>query len=129
MIDMARILVIDDDEMLRRAVRVVLELAGYNVIEAADGEAGLRLHREQGAEVVLVDIFMPQRDGLEFIRQLRAEVPQARVIAMSGGGQIGRIDMLRAAAIFGASRTLRKPFEPRELLGAIGELLGERAPS
>jgi DNA-binding response OmpR family regulator len=124
----ARILVIDDDGLLRGALRVALEAAGHEVREAADGDAGLRLQREQGAELVLVDIFMPGRDGLEVIRALRAERPQAKIVAMSGGGQTGQIEVLSAAAAFGASRTLLKPFEPRVLLKAIRELLGEPAP-
>jgi CheY-like chemotaxis protein len=125
MFRMARILVVDDDAVLRKMVRVVLEVAGYDVIEAGDGAAGLRLQREQGADLVLVDIFMPEVDGLEFIRTLRAGLPHARIIAMSGGGPVGGTDMLTAAAAFGASRTLRKPFEPRHLLTAIREVLGE----
>ena len=123
---MARVLVIDDDELLRRAVRAVLEVAGYDVIEAADGADGLRVQRDQGADLVLVDIFMPEVDGLEFIRRLRAELPQAKIVAMSGGGRIGHADVLRMAAALGASRTLRKPFKPRDLLTAIRDLLGER---
>src|SRR2546425_689679 len=124
----ARILVMDDDALLRGALRVVLEAAGYEVIEAADGDAGLRLQREQGADLVLVDIFMPERDGLEVIRALRAEFPQPKIVAVSGGGRTGQIEVLRAAAALGAARTLLKPFQPRDLLKAIRELLGERAP-
>ena len=123
----ARILVMDDDALLRSALRVALEAAGYEVLEAGDGDAGLRLQREQGADLVLVDIFMPQRDGLEVIRALRAEAPQTKIVAMSGGGQTGQIEVLRAAAAFGAARILLKPFEPRDLLTAIRELLGEPA--
>ena len=122
---MARILVIDDDEVLRKTIRVVLEVAGYDVIEAVDGAAGLRLQREQGADLVLVDIFMAEVDGLELIRRLQADLPQAKIIAMSGGGRVGHADMLTAAAAFGASRTLRKPFDPRDLLTAIRDVLGE----
>ena len=125
---MARILVIDDDELLRGALRTALEGAGYDVMEAADGKAGLRLQRESGADLVVVDIFMPEQDGLEVIRGLRAEAPQPKIVAISGGGRIGQIDALRAAAAFGASRTLQKPFEPRELLTAVRELLAERGP-
>jgi DNA-binding response OmpR family regulator len=122
---MARLLVMDDDETLRGALRVALEAAGYEVAEAADGAAGLRLYREQGADLVLVDIFMPERDGLEVIRALRAETPHPKIVAISGGGRTGQTDMLRAAAVLGAARTLRKPFTPRELLAVIRELLGE----
>jgi len=126
---MARILVIDDDRLLREAVRALLESARYDVIEAADGDAGLRLYREQGADLVLVDIFMPERDGLEVIRTLRAEAPQALIIAMSGGGRLVKVDLLQAAARFGASRTLAKPFEPRTLLSAVHGLLHQREPT
>jgi two-component system, chemotaxis family, chemotaxis protein CheY len=120
---MARILVMEDDPSFRNAVRVVLEAAGYEVIEAADGAAGLRLHREQGADLVLVDIFMPERDGLEVIRALRVEAPRAKIIAMSGGGTTLTISLLDEAAALGASRTLSKPFPPSALLKAIRELL------
>lgn len=119
----------DDDQVLRAALRIVLEGAGYEVMEARDGEAGLRLHREHAADLVLVDIFMPERDGLEVIKALRVESPQVQIIAVSGGGRTGQIEVLTVAAAFGAARTLVKPFEPRELLKAIRALLGERAPS
>jgi DNA-binding response OmpR family regulator len=122
---MARILVIDDDGLLRDAVRVTLQAAGYEVIEAADGEAALQLQRERGADLFLVDIFMPERDGLEVIRELRVRDPRAKIVAMSGGGRSGLIDVLGAAAAFGASRTLSKPFLPRDLLTAVRELLAE----
>jgi DNA-binding response OmpR family regulator len=92
-------------------------------MEAADGDAGLRLYGERGADLVLVDIFMPQRDGLEVIRALRVAIPQPKIVAMSGGGRTGNFDVLQAAAAFGAARTFRKPFASRELLAAIRELL------
>jgi len=126
---MAKILVIDDDELLRGALRAVLEGAGHEVLEAADGNAGLRLQRERAADLLLVDIFMPERDGLEVIKALQSQTPRPKIIALSGGGKTGQIEVLRAAAAFGASRTLLKPFQPRELLTAIRELLEERAPS
>jgi DNA-binding response OmpR family regulator len=118
----------DDDELLRGALRVALEAAGYEVMEAADGDAGLRLQHEHPADLVLVDIFMPERDGLEVIKALRTEILQPQIIAMSGGGRTGQIEVLRAAATFGVARTLLKPFQPRDLLTAIREVLGERAP-
>ena len=123
----SRILVIDDDALLRGAIRVVLESAGYEVIEAGDGGAGLRLYREGGADLLLVDLFIPEPDGLEVIRAVRAEVPDARIIAMSGGGSL-KLDLLAAAQAFGAARALWKPFVPSVLLGAVRDVLGERAP-
>jgi DNA-binding response OmpR family regulator len=125
---MARILVVDDDDVLRGALRVVLEAAGYDVLDAGDGEAGLRLQREQGADLVLVDIFMPKRDGLGVIQALRASDAQPKIVAMSGGGHTGQREVLKSATAVGASRTLRKPFQPRELLTAIREVLNESRP-
>ncbi len=122
---MTRILVMDDDEFFRRALRVILESAGYEVVEAADGAAGVRLYRERGAKVVLVDIYMPEMDGLEVIEALRADVPRPRLVAMSGGGAAGRADILGMATALGADRVLRKPFTPHELFEAVRDLLPE----
>ncbi len=119
----------DDDELLREALRIVLQGAGYEVMEACDGDVGLRLQREHPADLVLVDIFMPERDGLEVIKALRIESPQVKIIAVSGGGRTGQIEVLSVAAAFGAARTLVKPFAPLELLKAIRELLAERTQS
>jgi CheY-like chemotaxis protein len=120
---MTRVLVMDDDDVLRSAMRVVLEEAGYEVIDAADGAAGLRLYRERGADLVVVDIFMPEMDGLEVIRALRTGIPRPRLIAMSGGGQAGREDILSIATALGAARTLKKPFMAPDLLEAARDLL------
>ena len=121
---MTRILVMDDDEIFRSALRVALEGAGYQVADAADGAAGVRLYHQLGADVVLVDIFMPEMDGLDVIRALRGQMPRPRLIAMSGGGSAGQGDILGIAAALGAARTLRKPFTSRELLDALRDLLG-----
>jgi len=122
---MARILVVDADQIVRHAVRIVLEAAGHDVMEAADGEAAGRLCGEQGADLALVD-YRPE--GLEVIRALRAAIPRPQIVAMSGGGRIGHRDLLKAASALGVAYTLRKPFEPSDLLAAIRELLGERGP-
>jgi DNA-binding response OmpR family regulator len=122
---MARILVIDDEVQLRGVVRRILERAGHEVVEAGDGEAGLKLHREHGADLVLLDIFMPGRDGIEMIRDLKTEAPGTKIIVMSGGGRRGNLDLLDDARLLGASRALRKPFELAELLALVQELLSE----
>ena len=125
---MPTILVIDDDDVLRCALRASLEAAGYDVLEAADAKRGLCLHGERAPDLVIVDIFMPGVDGLDVIRDLCARVPEAKILAISGGGRTGMIDVLSAAAALGASRTLPKPFLPRDLLSAVRELLGKRPP-
>ena len=106
----------------------ILEAADYEVLEAADGAVGLELHRETGADLLLVDLFMPKRDGVEVIKALRQEAPRAKVVAMSRGGRHGTVELLRAAAALGATRTLSKPFGSRDLLTAIREGLETRPP-
>jgi CheY-like chemotaxis protein len=109
----------EDEDVFRSALRVMLEGAGYAVAEAADGAVGMRLYHQLGADLVLVDIFMPEMDGLEVIRALRGEVPRPRLVAMSGGGSAGRGEILDLATALGADRVLRKPFTPRELFDAL----------
>ena len=124
---MARILVIDDDASLRSAIRTVLAAAGYEVIEAGDGGSALRTYRTHGADLLLVDLFIPEPDGLEVIREVRAEAPGARIIAMSGGGSL-KLDLLAAAQAFGAARALWKPFVPGVLLDAVRDVLRDGGP-
>jgi len=125
----SRILVIDDDAPLRHSIRRALEQAGHDVLEAPDGATGVRLYRERGADVVILDIFMPERDGLEVIQNLQADGRHVKIVAMSGGGQSGQADVqmdtLKAAAVFGAARTLPKPVALKELLVTVHDLLAE----
>jgi signal transduction histidine kinase/CheY-like chemotaxis protein len=121
----ARILVIDDDAQLRSAITRLLGQAGYDVLAAGDGAAGLALYHEQGADLVIVDVFMPERDGLEVIRALRAEPCPAKIIAISGGDQTGHLELLKVAEVVGASRTLTKPMALKELLATVRELVPE----
>src|ERR1051326_7755442 len=125
---MARILVIDDDRKLRDVISRALERAGHNVFEADDGDAGVRLYREHGADVIITDIFMPERDGLETIQQLRREYSGVKIITISGGDRTQRFDLRQDAEILGASRTLLKPFDQAVLVSMVRELLGEANP-
>src|SRR5256886_3615643 len=125
---MARILVIDDDVQVRGAVRRILERAGHTVEDVGNGDAGLRATRERPADLIITDIFMPERDGIETIRQLRRESPQVKIIAISGGDRTQTLDLRRDAELLGASRALRKPFELSDLVQAVVELLGESRP-
>ena len=121
---MRRILLIDDDEDLCSVLQTALQAAGYEVAYEVDGGRALELQRHMGFDVVITDIFMPGREGLETIRQLRHEFPQVRIIARSGGGDlVGPHDYLRVAGHLGASKTLNKPFESDVLLETIREVL------
>jgi CheY-like chemotaxis protein len=119
------ILVVDDEPKTRAAVRVMLEDVGAEVREAADGAAALLAYRHRPADVVLCDLFMPQTEGLETIVSLRREFPTVKVIAMSGGGFNGIVDLLPVACHLGASGILYKPFDQTTLLRAIEQALLE----
>lgn len=121
---MARIILIDDDDAVRAATRRALDRAGHEVREASDGEAGLALLAESGADLVITDIFMPGQDGIVTLRRIRKEFPGVKVIAVSGGDSTGRIDLRRDAELLGAATSLRKPFAPTDLLRAVDAVLG-----
>ena len=120
---MARILVIDDNDGVRSAVRRILEPLGHVVEEADDGAAGLALLGDGGADLVITDIFMPGQDGIVTVQRIRKEFPSVKMIAMSGGDSTGRIDLRRDAMLLGAAASLRKPFEREELLRVVEGVL------
>jgi DNA-binding response OmpR family regulator len=119
----ARILVIDDDDQLRRMLCLALKRAGYVVVEARDGNEGLQRFREEPADLIITDLLMPDKEGLETIMDIRREFPQAKIIAMSGGGRAGNLNFLQVAERLGAQRTMAKPFDLQAMLAAIQELL------
>lgn len=120
---MPRILIIDDDPVMRTSARHVLERAGYDVLEAIEGEAGMRLLRTESVDLVLTDIYMPGEDGFAVLRRLRLEWPGLKVITMSGGPSTGPADLNAVAATLGAARTLTKPFNRSQLLEAVRSVL------
>lgn len=115
------VLIIDDDEDIRFILRRALESAGYQVREASDGAAGLKRFREQRPDLVMTDIIMPEREGVETIMALRKESPETAIIAMSGGG--GGADYLEMAIKLGAVRAFSKPFSLAAVVGAVHEIL------
>ena len=116
---MATILVIDDELPVRQLLGTILERAGYEVILAENGEIGLRIFAERLPDVVIIDMFMPEKEGLETILALRRLSPDTRIVAISGGGRHG-IDVLELAEGLGAAVTLHKPFRKEEILAAVG---------
>ncbi len=117
---MPSVLVVDDQDQVRQLIRETLEQAGYDVEEARDGKEGLDLYRTRSTDLVIMDILMPDQDGLETIMTLHREFPDARVIAMTGGSEaIGVLNFLDVAKMLGASRTLQKPFELKVLLDTV----------
>lgn len=118
-----RVLVIDDESEIRTLIRSALEGQGYVVDEAADGREGARRFRECPSDLVIVDIFMPGKEGIATIIELRHLDPEVKCIVISGGGLSGSLDYLQHAESFGALRSFSKPFRVAEMLDAVGELV------
>lgn len=120
---MTRILVIDDDDDIRCLLRDVLEDEGYDVIVAQDGRRGSDLWRGEEVDLVITDIFMPEKDGIETISELRQLHPDVRIVAISGGGRLDAANYLESAELLGAVSTLPKPFGRNDLLREVREAL------
>ena len=118
-----RALVIDDDDQMRKWMHKVLELKGFAVESAPEGVRGMYSFLDRSADVVVCDLFMPDKEGLETILELRSLSPEVRIIAVSGGGAVFQMDQLPTAEAFGADRTLKKPFTEEELMEAVDALL------
>ena len=124
---MKNVLVVDDDPSIRALIRLYLEGAGYGVVEAADGREAMALLDGQAADLVILDIFMPEMDGLEVLQVLRGHSTACKVMAISGGSAKIGMDLLGHATIFGADLVLEKPFGEATLLGKVRSLIGPSA--
>ena len=120
------ILVIDDDAQLRGFLREVLDQAGYRVYEAANGNEGSEQYARHDPDLVLTDIVMPEKEGMELIMELRRDHPTLPIIAMSGGNAGFSGSYLTVASKLGADAALAKPFTASHLLAAIEQLLKPR---
>jgi len=126
-----KILVIDDDNLMRYTLARLLRSQGYEVVTAADGELGMTVFRSAAPDLVITDILMPEQEGIETIRLMRRERPAAKIIAISGGARLGDFDVLEMAHKLGADDVIRKPFDAGELLTRVRQLhpLPEKLPS
>jgi len=121
---MARILLIDDDKAVRTMLRLTLAHFGHTVFEARNGKEGLELFKPANVDLVITDIVMPEKEGLEVLMDLRdKQVPPVKVIAISGGGRLSAADNLHLARLLGAAKVLAKPFSNEVLIAAVNELL------
>jgi DNA-binding NtrC family response regulator len=123
-VHVARILLLDDEERVIRALTATLRTDGHEVISATNGRDGLRILNDEAMDLVVTDIVMPQQEGLETIAEIRRIFPDLPVIAMSGGGVGSAGEYLDLALAFGAHRTIEKPFGSAALLSAVRDLLG-----
>jgi CheY-like chemotaxis protein len=132
---MPRILLIDDDELVRVAIRTMLENAGHEVVVAVDGVDGLDKIGRQSFDLVLCDVFMPRLDGIATLQELQRRNAKTPVVMMSAGSpraaRIGRqenADYLALSLSLGATQTIRKPFKSDQLSGLVERVLGDRQP-
>jgi DNA-binding NtrC family response regulator len=116
---MARILVIDDDQEIRSLLRDILEPEGFEVADAPNGRVGIKLFKQHSYDLVITDMLMPEQEGIETIAELQEKSPSIRIVAMSGGGSRGNLNVLVDAKRFGAAVTISKPFGPTEILDAV----------
>lgn len=117
---MAHVLVVDDDASVRALLRTILEEEGHRVDEAVDGKQGVAHYTRTPLDLVITDVLMPEKDGVELIMELQAHFPDVKIIAMSGGGRgLDAQFNLRIASDFGAIRRLEKPFSRQEVLDAV----------
>lgn len=122
---MAKILIIDDDYQLSAMLKQVLERNGYDVMTAPEGDSGIKMYHEHGADLIITDLIMPGKEGIETIAELVKENPEVKIIAISGGGRVKPDNYLNLAETFGASYSFTKPLDREKLLEAIRELLSD----
>ncbi|NQU60032.1 MAG: response regulator [Rhodospirillales bacterium] len=122
---MARILLIDDEELVRTALRKALEASDHEVVEAENGDLALDLHKKQPFDLIITDIIMPGKEGIETIMDLKQENPELPIIAISGGGPDRHMTYLETAKFFGADHMLTKPFSSEALHQCVDTCLGK----
>ena len=120
---MARILVIDDEPLARYAIREVLESAGHSVVEAENGREGVDLYQFENFDLTITDILMPEKDGVQTIRELKSRRADGKIIAIAGGTIMRREGRLVLASKMGADSILAKPFSDEELMSSVKECL------
>jgi DNA-binding NtrC family response regulator len=121
-----RIMVVDDDAGIRRSLQILLSRAGHEVLQAADGLEAIQLWRNGGADLVITDLHMPHKDGIETILELLTHTPGVPIIAMSGGGQTKRLDLLGNVTLLGSVLTIEKPFTLNEMMSMVSQALGQK---
>ena len=125
---MARILIIDDEPQIRSMLKLMLERDGYEVVEAPDGVEGIKVYRQNPADLIITDLIMPNKDGIGMIIELKKEFPDVKIIAMSGGGLNKPEGYLKGAKKLGAACTLTKPIDREEMLKAVKDILKNSLP-
>ncbi|MGE3335986.1 MAG: response regulator [Rhodospirillaceae bacterium] len=123
---MAKILLIEDDALVADAVQTVLRKAGYTVVTIPNGAVALAKLEGERPDLILTDILMPEKEGIETIRDIRARDQQVPIVVYSGGGMMKNFEFLNMAVKLGANDALRKPFANEELLAVVKRALENR---
>ncbi len=116
---MAKIRLGDDDVVVRTSLAYALDAAGHQVIQAGKGDEGLAALDRETFDAVVLDILMPEREGIETIREIRKRWTTLPILAISGGDKTGWSDFLRMATVLGASDTMAKPFTASEFVARV----------
>lgn len=121
------ILIVDDERELREVMKQLLTDEGYTVIGAEDGAEAARLIAKTHFDLVITDLIMPEKDGIELMNEMRWKQPELRIVAMSGGGRVPREQYLRIARGLGARAVLEKPFTNKTLIDLVADVLAKPA--
>lgn len=123
---MAKILVVDDEDNIRFVIKEILEQDHHEVTEARTGSEALKIFEQKPAELVITDLVMPDKNGIDLILELKNRYPNVRILAISGGGGLnGRFDYIPIAELIGARSVMRKPFNIVELRETVKGILAE----
>lgn len=120
---MARVLIVDDDFQVREMLTIMLKRAGHEVAEAGNGNEAIQVCQDKAIDLVITDIIMPDKEGIETIVELRRDYPDIKIFAISGGGRVSPENYLKLAEKIGALKTFAKPFSKNQILSAIDEAL------
>jgi CheY-like chemotaxis protein len=119
------IIVADDEEQIRLMLEQLLSSHGYKVTPVSNGNEAIATYEAESADLIITDLIMPGKEGIETIAELRDKSPDLKIIAISGGGRVGPENYLYLAEKLGAERTFSKPFDHRAILAAVEELVGK----
>lgn len=124
---MKTILVIDDDPIMRETIRDILQVDDHNVVLASNGREGMAFLDILEVDMILTDVLMPEKDGIEVIMEAKRKYPKIKILAISGGGFISAKNYLKMARDLGANASVMKPFDIDDLVNNVNRLLGENA--
>ncbi len=122
---MALVMIVDDDQQILRLLAEIIEKEGHQIVSAEDGEQAFQQFQKHPIDLVITDLLMPNKEGLELIQELRSIRPELKIIAYSGGGQMQPDNYLDFAKGMGADRVFSKPIPIKELTAAVAELISE----